>query len=116
MILENIQIAATAASLDEKTFVEDMVVACGEYVAAVTREEIVSLNIAGRIGQDLRDEREDADKVRTHLHDAAISDIKIVNRLCVKNNVPPVYDGPDDRHAYGDFIFKVVQELGDARK
>jgi hypothetical protein len=116
MLLEKVQMIATACDESEKSLVEDMVVHCGEYVSAVTTMEATARNFAGRTGEDLRNAREETDSARTIAHNAAISSIKIVNRLCARHDLPPVYEGPDERRKYGDFIFALVSEIFGGRK
>ena len=111
MSLERIQMIATACDTSEKSLVEDMLVHCGEYVSAVTAMETVQRNFAGRTGEDFRNAKEETDRMRTTAHNAAIASIKIVNRLCRLHDMPPVYEGPDERRAYGDFAISVVNEL-----
>lgn len=95
--------------------IETMIVSAADYVAIVTQMEAACLNFSGRTGQDLRTVVGDADKKRHAAHDALITDVNIVNRICSLYQAEPVYTGSAARREYGDFAFRLVQELFENR-
>ena len=57
------------------------------------------------------------DKQRNDTHNILISNVKIINRLCKKNNLPLIYDGnEEERIEVADFAQKVVDELFSTRR
>jgi hypothetical protein len=52
---------------------------------------------------------------RRTAHDAAIASVNILNRMCDKVGVEPIYSGSQDRSEIGDFCGKIVGEYFDGR-
>lgn len=95
--------------------IETMIGSAADYVAIVAQMEAARLNFPGRTGADLRTAVSDADQKRHTAHDALIADVNLVNRICALYGVEPVYTGSDARREYGDFAFRLVQELFEGR-
>lgn len=55
------------------------------------------------------------DTERRHAHEAAIASINMIDRICVKCGVEPVYGGSQDRVEIGDFCGKIVNEYFEGR-
>jgi len=55
------------------------------------------------------------DKSRTSTHNALIATITAVNRLCTDRDLPPLYQGENDRRQMGDFALELVNEYFKAR-
>ena len=56
------------------------------------------------------------DKSRTIAHNALISNVNIVDRLCKINETEPIYGGEDDRVAIAEFARQVVNEFFEERR
>lgn len=55
------------------------------------------------------------DESRRIAHEAAIASVNIIDRLCDKFGVEPIYGGSQDRVAIGDFCGMIVSEYFDDR-
>jgi hypothetical protein len=55
------------------------------------------------------------DTGRRYAHEAAIASINMIDRICDKLGVEPVYGGSQDRTEIGDFCGKIVGEYFDGR-
>lgn len=95
--------------------IETMITSAANYVAVVTQMEAIRLNFSGRTGQDLRASVGSADQKRHTAHDALIADVNLVNRICSLYQMDPVYTGSGARREYGDFAFRLVQEIFESR-
>lgn len=115
-LLNQIETLAKDCSAEERKLVEKMVFNAVEYVQAVVRMETTARNLIGREREELRDAVSTTDRTRTAVHDGLISSVNIVNRICAKHNLPPVYTGDEERRHYGDFAFGLVEEIFRNRK
>ena len=55
------------------------------------------------------------DTGRRYAHDAAIASINMLDRICDKHGVEPIYGGSQDRTEIGDFCGKIVNEYFEGR-
>ena len=55
------------------------------------------------------------DNNRRYAHEAAIASINMIDRICDKMGVEPVYGGSQDRSDIGDFCGKIVDEYFEGR-
>lgn len=115
MILESISGLVDLCGETEKRMIEKMVLNAADYVQAVVAMKTTSFNYTGSAGEDLRDHMERTDKKRRSTHDALISYVDIVNRLCVAHDYPPIYTGGEARREYGDFAIQLVNEIFEIR-
>lgn len=115
MILESISGLVALCRDAEKRMIEKMVMSAADYVQAVIEMKTTSFNYTARAGEDLRDHVERTDKKRRSAHDALISYVDIVNRLCVAHDYPPIYTSGEARREYGDFAIRLVNEIFEMR-
>lgn len=110
-ILERLKELSDAVDDDLKDSVEDVVVAAGKYVSAVTTMECTARNFAGRTGADKREVVEQTDKARTIAHNSFISAVDLANRIANSQGMAPIYTGGSERRKYGDFALQIVDEI-----
>ena len=115
MILEKLADLSARVDDDLKEEVENVVLAAGRYVQAVTRMEVTARNLAGRSLADKRDEVARTDKERTVAHNAFIDAVDMANRLAATCGMEPIYTGGPERRCYGDFAMAIVEEIFTAR-
>ena len=111
MLMEQLTALAQVCDEDERDLIEKMTCAAANYVQAVIHMKTKSLNYAGRTGEDLRTAVEHADRERRSCHNALISCVDIVNRLCGFHRLPPIYTGSTARREYGDFAMQLTNEI-----
>jgi hypothetical protein len=104
---------------DQVSLVRDMIDSCANYVDTVVNMENM-INIYRFRTEDpaeLRVMIQRLDQTRRIVHNAVISNVRIVDRLCRINNVEPVFGGLDeDRLAVAEFAKQVVDEFFEERK
>lgn len=63
-------------------------------------------------GQEFRDRVSELDTSRRNAHEAAISSVNMLNRMCAKHGLEPFFDGNTaDRYAVADFVGDYVNEV-----
>lgn len=89
----------------------------GNYVDSVYSMEYRIPILRARLDAvDFQDAVMDLDRGRRNAHEAAISSVKILNRVAGKAGLPPLYDGDvENRYQVADFCMEVVKELFDDR-
>lgn len=89
-----------------------------KYLAAVVELEVALMT--GKSSQSPDEYRAtigELDKKRSVSHNALISDVGILNRLCVKAGKPPMFGGSlEDRVAVAEFARNLLVELFDGRR
>lgn len=55
------------------------------------------------------------DQSRRSIHNAFISRLKVVNRICESHGFAPLYQGSDNRYDQGDLAFQIVNEFSGNR-
>lgn len=65
--------------------------------------------------QEFQQRVQDLDSSRRTAHEAAISSINAIDRLCGRLEVEPVYGGSQDRNDIGDFCGAIVDEYFSGR-
>ena len=111
------QLRALSETCDDELYrgcIESMILKAAEYVEIVARMETLRMNLTCRKGEELRRMVSQADSQRHTTHDALISEVDIVNRICQRCGMPPVHTG-SSRREYADFAFRLVQEIFDSR-
>ena len=94
------------------SFVEDGMHHFVNYVNRVCAMD-ASLQVLKFTAQDTEEyqyKMQNLDSLRTSAHDAAISAINSIDRLCMKLGVTPIYGGSQDRVCIGDFCGEFVNE------
>ena len=82
-----------------------------DYVRSVVTMEVVAARVADLDDEDFREERQSTDRARSNVHDAFISSVDAVNKICDAHGVPRLYTGGAERRAYGDFAMELVAEI-----
>jgi hypothetical protein len=103
---------------DQLSLVKNMVDSCSHYVDTVVSMEN-AINVARFKISDPSEYREyvqQLDKSRRIAHNALISSVHIVDRLCKINKVELIYGGDEDRLAIAEFAKQVVDEFFEERK
>ena len=92
--------------------------ACHKYIAAVVDSELVIMTAKHTLDpDDYRTAVSVADKKRTLVHNNLISEVGILNRLCVKAGVPVVFEGNiGNRVEVGELAKVLTYQLYDARR
>jgi hypothetical protein len=93
----------------EKEVVGNMVTQASKYIEIVVRQ-----GFAAQAGEG-QEEMIRIDQSRTRAHNSLISQIDIVNRLCEKYGLEPVYTGPDQRRIKGDWALEMINDYFRAR-
>ena len=115
MFMDQISALVAVCNEVERKFVEKMVLAAGDYVRIVIQMKAKSLNYAGRTGEELRAAVQESDRERSNCHNALISCVDIVNRICNAHNQSPIYTGSSARREYGEFAIALVAEIFSVR-
>lgn len=111
------QLRTLSETCDDELYrecIESMILKAAEYVEMVTRMETLRMNFPARKGEEPRQMVSQADGRQHALHDALISEVDIVNRICQRCGMPPVHT-VSSRREYADFAFRLVQEIFDNR-
>jgi hypothetical protein len=97
---------------------EDLISSASDYVRRVNVLEIgVMVGKYNKEGAEYREYIEKLDKLRSNAHNSVITNVKIINRLCRKNDLSMIYSGnEEDRIEVGEFAQQVVEELFSTRK
>jgi hypothetical protein len=82
-----------------------------DYVRAVVVMEVVAAGIVELDPDDFREERESVDRIRSNAHNAFISSVDSVNKICDAHGVPRIYAGGQNRREYGDFAMELVADI-----
>ena len=96
--------------------VYDVLLSCADYVRCVVASETLRVQRGGMDSAELGARFEELDHRRTHCHDGMITNIRMLNNLCILYQVPPLYLGDEDRAHYGDFAIALVHDIFDARQ
>jgi hypothetical protein len=77
--------------------------------------EVVAARIADLDPEDFKEERESTDRTRSNDHNAFISSVDAVNKICDAHGVPRIYTGGTERRAYGDFAMELIADIFEKR-
>lgn len=97
---------------------EDLISSASDYVRRVNVLEIgLMVGKYNKEGSEYREYIEKLDKLRSNAHNSVITNVKIINRLCRKNDLPMIYQGnEEDRIEVAEFAQQVVEELFSTRR
>ena len=95
----------------ECELIEQMIHNAADYVRAVIIMKTAASNIASLDADEAREARQSTDRARTIAHDAFISSVNIVNRICDKYELKRIYTDGEDRRDYGEFALRIVQDI-----
>ena len=97
---------------------EDLISSASDYVRRVNVLEIgLMVGKYNKEGDEYREYIEKLDKLRSSAHNALITNVKIINRLCKNNDLPLIYSGnEEDRIKVAEFAKQVVEELFTTRR
>lgn len=116
MYREKILSILPSLSKAEVRLIEELINNAIRYCSVVTSMEAQLEILPYRCSQEeLRGEIARLDTNRRRAHDAFISRVTAVNRLCEKHNLPLLYDGPDDRYSIGECAFAIQAEYDSIR-
>jgi len=97
--------------------VEGIVEDCGRYIKRVHDTEVAYTIARFRMEtKEYTKYYEELDRNRKITHDALISGVRLLNRLCMLNDLPPIFEGTEDRVSVADFAKEVVDEFYETRK
>lgn len=98
-------------------YVFNMIDYCGQYVGAVvSQQSILYVKKSMLDGESFHTIAQEADTTRSIKHDALITTVKIVNRLCGEVGAEPIYTGDiEKRVEVAEFAKQVVNEMFDVR-
>ena len=100
----------------ERELIEQMIHNAADYVRAVIIMETAASNITERDLEEAREIRQSTDRARSVAHDAFISSVNVVNRICDAHKIRKLYDGAEDRREYGDFAMRLVSDIFSKRQ
>jgi 26S proteasome regulatory complex component len=117
-INEFIRIISESDDRECLDLMEDLISSASDYVRRVNVLEIgLMVGKYNKEGAEYRDYIEKLDKLRSNAHNSVITNVKIINRLCRKNDLPMIYQGnEEDRIEVAEFAQKVVEELFSTRR
>ena len=95
----------------ERELIEQMIHNAADYVRAVIVMETAVNNIANLDADEAREAKQSTDRARTIAHDAFISSVNIVNRICDKHEFRRIYTDGEDRRDYGEFAYRIVRDI-----
>ncbi len=81
------------------------------YVRSVVTMEVVAAQICEYDPEGFREERESTDRTRSNNHNAFISSVDAVNKICDAHGVPRIYTYNTEHIAYGDFAMELVADI-----
>lgn len=112
-INEFIRTIAESNDIECLDLIEDLIYSAGDYVRKVNALEIGRMvGKYNKEGSEYGEHIEKLDKQRSEAHNALITNVKIINRLCRNNNLAPIYNGnEEDRIEIAEFAQQVVDEL-----
>ena len=92
---------------------EELINIASGYISRVNVLEIgLSMGRYDKESTEYTKYMEKFDKMKNDAHNILISNIKVINRLCKKNNLPLIYEGNEERKIeVSEFAQKVVDEL-----
>lgn len=92
-------------------YIQNLILKATTYVRTVVEMESKIQTLRFRLEtEDYQEAIEKLDRSRRLAHNSFISNIEVVNRICAQIGIEPIYSGPDDRIAKGDFAFAIVEE------
>ena len=101
----------TQISSEEKRMVSEMIENAVRYTSTVTNMDAQMEILPFRyVAEELQEAIKRLDTARRRAHDAFISRLNIVNRICKQNGLEVFYDGPEDRVAMGGCAFTIQRE------
>jgi carboxylesterase type B len=117
-INEFIRTIAQSNDIECLDLMEDLISSASDYVRRVNVLEIgLMVGKYNKEGAEYREYIEKLDKQRSEVHNALITNVKIINRLCRKNNLPLIYQGnEEERVEIAEFAQQVVDELFSSRR
>ncbi|NMM64692.1 DUF3232 domain-containing protein [Clostridium sp. P21] len=117
-INEFIHVVSKSEDCECLDMMEELVDSASDYLRRVNVLEIgIMVGKYNKEGTEYREYIKKLDKQRSNAHNNLISNVKIINRLCRKNDLVPIYQGnEDDRIEVAEFAQKVVDELFSTRK
>lgn len=92
----------------------NMIQSCADYIKAVVNIEALRQN-PSKNGTEYREKFSQLDQRRTIAHDNLISQIKVVNRICLKIGIEPICPDELSRAEYGDLALSIVRDFFENR-
>ena len=114
--IEQLELLAKECDTEEQELIEEMIVNAAEYVRSVIVMETAARNLLGRAAEEYRDDVSAKECSRTMTHNALISEVNIVKRICVNHGQKMIYEGDNERRHYGDFAMELTAEIFGERK
>ena len=90
--------------------IEDLLLRAVEYVRADAVEQILQLNIAETGHVCSNEEIVRAKRESTVSYNGFVYAVNIVNRICIKHQIPVIYQGKDDCRSYTELAMHLVEE------
>lgn len=105
------QIGRLLSAIDAQGGPENEKQIVGKMVSSVTKyiDIILQQGLADQRGL-AKDRQVSVDYDRTRTLSSLISEIDAVNLLCHKYGLEPIYQGPDERRAKGDWALQVITD------
>lgn len=117
-IHELCEVLAKSTDSDCLDYIVELIEDASYYVRRVNLLEIEY--IVGRYskeGQEYRDSIKSLDELRSAAHETLISNVKLVNKICRKYNLPLLFEGDEkERVEIAEFANSLVEELFKGRK
>ena len=82
-----------------------------DYIRSVVAMEVVAARVTDLDPEDFREERQSTDCTRSNNHNAFISSVDAVNKICDTHGVARLYTGGAERQEYGDFAMGLVADI-----
>lgn len=117
-INEFIRIISESDDADCLDLMEELISSASDYIGRVNALEIgLMVGKYTKEGAEYREYVEKLDRQRSNAHNVLISNVKTINRLCRKNNLPLIFQGnEEERIEIAEFAQKVVDELFNSRR
>lgn len=111
------ELVSKLPNADGIMLVRDMITNCGTYVQKVVALEAQIITRLADNPEEYRQRIAEMDKQRSVSHNALISSVKIVNRLCRSVDMPPLFLGNiDNRVDVAEFAADLVKEIFQSRR
>lgn len=117
-INEFIRVISATDDSDCLDIMEELISTASDYIRRVNVLEIgIMVGKYNKDGNEYREYIEKLDKQRSEAHNILMSNAKIINRLCKKNNLPLIYENnEEERTEVAEYAQKVVDELFSTRR
>lgn len=94
----------------EVDLIASLLESCQKYIRIVVKQAFMLQYYEGISERDVLEELVNIDQSRSRAHDSLIKQLAIINRMCEKYGLEPIYKGEDSRREKGDFALELIND------